>query len=99
MVRFGASNVPYLTISQIRLGYSQVDLGHDHPKSKFRFGIYQVGFGTWSSLDYNSSIISNFTVYVRGYSKELYQVAKRIFSIAVTTAYFGKTISTMGCIQ
>ncbi|EXX53229.1 hypothetical protein RirG_245900 [Rhizophagus irregularis DAOM 197198w] len=35
-------------------------------------------------------------VYVRGYSKELYRVAKRIFSIAVTTASLERLFSTMG---
>ncbi|CAB4390526.1 unnamed protein product [Rhizophagus irregularis] len=34
--------------------------------------------------------------YVRGYSKELYRVAERIFSIAVTTASLERLFSTMG---
>jgi len=40
--------------------------------------------------------ILGFWNYVHGYSKELYRVAERIFSIAVTTASLKRYFSTMG---
>src|SRR2546430_17006838 len=66
IIGFGASNVPNLTMSQVRFGISQVGFGTwiiqnrnsdlGCTKSKFRFGISQVGFGTWSRLDYNRNM-------------------------------------------
>ena len=43
-----------------------------------------------------SNNVLEFWNYVRGYSKELYRVAERIFSIAVTTASLERLFSTMG---
>lgn len=40
--------------------------------------------------------VLGFWNYIRGHSKELYQVAERIFSIAVTTASLERLFSTMG---
>lgn len=48
-----------------------------------------------TAQQFNNNILE-FWNYVRGYSKELYRVAERIFSIAVTTASLERLFSTMG---
>ncbi|CAB4468773.1 unnamed protein product [Rhizophagus irregularis] len=48
-----------------------------------------------TSQQFNNNVLE-FWNYVRGYSKELYRVAERIFSIAVTTASLERLFFTMG---
>ncbi|GBB84564.1 hypothetical protein RclHR1_11130001 [Rhizophagus clarus] len=48
-----------------------------------------------TARQFNNNVLE-FWNYVRGYSKELYRVAERIFSIAVTTASLERLFSTMG---
>ncbi|CAB5177443.1 unnamed protein product [Rhizophagus irregularis] len=48
-----------------------------------------------TSRQFNNNVLE-FWNYVRGYSKELYCVAERIFSIAVTTASLERLFFTMG---